>query len=133
MNDQEKNSLSDRVAALEATVEKLRAEISRLTSEGARAVPKVPIDQQQPSQPQATFVKKKPPVAPPAPAAPRPAPQTPEVIRPKPKEKSFELPAHMRRMEYWLNKAGIGLVLFAIVFLFKYSIDQGWLTPPIRQ
>ncbi len=38
----------------------------------------------------------------------------------------------MRRGEYWLNKVGIGLVLFAVVFLFKYSIDQGWLTPTIR-
>jgi len=38
----------------------------------------------------------------------------------------------MRKSEYWLNKVGIGLILFAVVFLFKYSIDQGWLTPPVR-
>jgi uncharacterized membrane protein len=34
--------------------------------------------------------------------------------------------------ELWLNKLGVGLVLFGITFLFKYSIDQGWLTPAVR-
>ena len=27
---------------------------------------------------------------------------------------------------------GIGLLLFGVAFLFKYSIDQGWLTPSVR-
>ena len=31
-----------------------------------------------------------------------------------------------------LNKAGIGLILFGIIFLFKYSIDQNWITPHVR-
>jgi uncharacterized membrane protein len=34
--------------------------------------------------------------------------------------------------EFWLNKLGIGLVLFGITFLFLYSIEQGWLTPEVR-
>lgn len=34
--------------------------------------------------------------------------------------------------ENWLNKVGIGLMLFSLAFLFKYSIDQGWLTPTVR-
>jgi uncharacterized membrane protein len=38
----------------------------------------------------------------------------------------------MRRSEYWLNKLGIGLLLLGVAFLFKYSIDRGWLTPVIR-
>jgi uncharacterized membrane protein len=34
--------------------------------------------------------------------------------------------------ELWLNKLGVGLLLFGVTFLFKYSIDQGWLTPAVR-
>lgn len=34
--------------------------------------------------------------------------------------------------EEWLNKVGIALLLIGIVFLFKYSIDQGWLIPEVR-
>lgn len=34
--------------------------------------------------------------------------------------------------ENWLNWIGIGLLLLGVVFLFKYSIDQGWLIPPVR-
>ena len=46
--------------------------------------------------------------------------------------KFFELPENMRTSEYWLNKIGIGLVLFGVAFLFKNSIAQGWMTPPVR-
>jgi uncharacterized membrane protein len=34
--------------------------------------------------------------------------------------------------EYWLNRIGIWLLLLGVVFLFKYSVDQGWLTPWVR-
>ena len=37
-----------------------------------------------------------------------------------------------RGSEFWLNRIGIGLLLFSVAFLFQYSVDQGWLTPPIR-
>lgn len=40
--------------------------------------------------------------------------------------------ADFRRGEFWLNKIGIGLLLFGVAFLFKYSIDRGWLTPSVR-
>lgn len=36
------------------------------------------------------------------------------------------------RSEDWLNYAGIGLFLFGVVFLLKYSIEQGWLGPVVR-
>lgn len=38
----------------------------------------------------------------------------------------------LRGWEWWLNKIGIGLLLFGIVFLFKFSVDQGWLVPVVR-
>lgn len=34
--------------------------------------------------------------------------------------------------ENWLQRMGIALLLLGVAFLFKYSIDQGWLVPPIR-
>lgn len=34
--------------------------------------------------------------------------------------------------EWWINRVGIGLLLLGVAFLFKYTVDQGWLTPPIR-
>ena len=44
----------------------------------------------------------------------------------------LQLPDVMRESEYWFNKIGIGLLLLGVVFLFKYSIDQGWITPVVR-
>ncbi|HET7269548.1 MAG TPA: DUF2339 domain-containing protein [Rubrobacter sp.] len=38
----------------------------------------------------------------------------------------------LRSGEYWLNKIGIGLLLLGLVFLYKYSVDQGWLVPLVR-
>ncbi|HYH78793.1 MAG TPA: DUF2339 domain-containing protein [Longimicrobium sp.] len=32
----------------------------------------------------------------------------------------------------WIARAGMGLLLFGIAFLCKYSIDQGWITPALR-
>lgn len=37
-----------------------------------------------------------------------------------------------RGWEWWLNKVGIGLLLFGVAFLFKFSVDQGWLSPSVR-
>jgi uncharacterized membrane protein len=50
----------------------------------------------------------------------------------RPSKKAHKLPDHMKTSEYWLNKIGISLLLFGLAFLFKYSIDQGWLIPPVR-
>jgi uncharacterized membrane protein len=34
--------------------------------------------------------------------------------------------------EFWLNKIGIALLLLGLGFLFKYSVDQEWVTPLVR-
>lgn len=34
--------------------------------------------------------------------------------------------------EEWLGRVGIGLLLFGLIFLFKYSIQQGWIGPTVR-
>ena len=38
----------------------------------------------------------------------------------------------LKNEEFWLNRLGIGLLLLGVGFLFKYSIDQGWLTTAVR-
>lgn len=34
--------------------------------------------------------------------------------------------------ENWTGRLGIGLLLAGLLFLFKYSVDQGWLAPAVR-
>ncbi|MBD0319284.1 MAG: DUF2339 domain-containing protein [Gemmatimonadetes bacterium] len=34
--------------------------------------------------------------------------------------------------QLWLNRLGIGLLLLGVAFLFRYSIDMGWITPAVR-
>ncbi len=147
MDDHEISSLHDRVAALEDIVRKLQSSTEQLVSQLKRLESDASAAAQQPVEPPRTYVQQKvdtvqptsaePPGTfvkkqgdPVPPAAPKLGPIKPD--RPRPAKKSFEMPEHMRKSEYWLNKVGIGLILFAVVFLFKYSIDQGWLTPPIR-
>ena len=37
-----------------------------------------------------------------------------------------------RDPQFWLSRVGIALVLFGVVFLFKYAVDRGWLSETIR-
>jgi uncharacterized membrane protein len=51
---------------------------------------------------------------------------------PEKTETSKWKPENVQAGEQWLNRIGIGLLLIGVAFLFKYSIDQGWLIPPVR-
>src|SRR2546423_4049349 len=37
-----------------------------------------------------------------------------------------------RAPEWWLSRLGIGFVVIAVLFLYGYAIDRGWITPPVR-
>ena len=37
-----------------------------------------------------------------------------------------------RSPEWWLSRLGIGLVVIAVLFLYSYAVDKGWITPPLR-
>ncbi len=39
---------------------------------------------------------------------------------------------NLRSGEWWLNKIGIGLLLFGVAFLFMFAVERGWITPPMR-
>lgn len=34
--------------------------------------------------------------------------------------------------EWWLSRVGIGFVILAVLLLYGYAVDKGWITPPIR-
>lgn len=66
------------------------------------------------------------------PAAPPPPPR---FVVPRPARPPRDAAARVRsalKTEDWLNKLGIALLIFGVIFFFKYSIDQGWLGPPVR-
>ncbi|HEY6089415.1 MAG TPA: DUF2339 domain-containing protein, partial [Gemmatimonadaceae bacterium] len=37
-----------------------------------------------------------------------------------------------RSPEWWLSRLGIGFVILAVLLLYGFGIDKGWITPPIR-
>ncbi len=138
MNDgpQKGKSLEERIAELEAALADIKKELHSLRqgrpddhdvvavqAPAEKAVETGPVpDPVMPVVHTATPVEY--PAAPPeidaAPAgAAEPAPRS-------------ELSAKMRTPGYWLNKAGIGLLLLGLIFLFKYSVDRGWLVPQVR-
>lgn len=67
----------------------------------------------------------------PPPSPPQPVPKQVS-LKPAPREKSLPGSADLWKSESLLKLIGIGLFLFGIAFLFKYSIDQGWLTETVR-
>lgn len=51
---------------------------------------------------------------------------------PDPPSGGFSAREILENAELWLPRVGIGLVLLAVAFAFKYSIDQGWVIPAVR-
>ena len=37
-----------------------------------------------------------------------------------------------RSPEWWLSRLGIGFMILAVLILYGYAIDKGWITPPVR-
>ena len=111
----------ERVARLEKLVEDLQRTVKQLTEPLPGASPGDSLEA---------------PAAETAEVRPGPGPEPPLVKPVGPaegKKKAFFSPeALWTKSEFCLNKIGIGLILFGVAFLFKYSIDKGWLVPPAR-
>jgi uncharacterized membrane protein len=124
MDKQDDRALHERVARLEAIVAGLQSRLQQMSQASGQHGTKMPAESAE------TVV---PPVSrgqPDATVAVKQAKPFSEQVR-----DSVRFPFLSEKMldsEYWLNKIGIGLLLFGVAFLFKYSIDQGWLTPRVR-
>jgi uncharacterized membrane protein len=112
--------LAERLGSLEAEVEaqgrELRFAIRRLDrlAAGLKAEPEEESVREEPPDP----VRDQPVIA-----------GRSDVLR------ELEVPFGLERLrsgEWWLNKIGIGLLLFGAAFLFKFSVDQNWITPSVR-
>lgn len=105
MTAPENDALEERVARLEARLESLQASLKHLTDALARREG----------------------------VGPRPTPQRrAPAVSSKPMQPRVKELVADRGAEFWLSKIGIALVLFGVVFAFKYAVDQGWLTPAVR-
>ena len=51
--------------------------------------------------------------------------------KPEPRKGQFPITEWIRSGD-WMARVGIALLLLGLVFLFKYGIDRGWLTPLVR-
>lgn len=121
MAEPTERSLEERLAALEAAVESLQRKLAFLPEARRGHAGEAP--------PRAS--------APVAGGPPGTLPFTRDAIRrtappraPTPPGFFTTLLAH--GPEFWISRVGIGLLLAGVAFLFKYAVDQGWLTPTIR-
>ncbi len=104
MEEPRERSREERIEALERAVEAIQATLRV----GARAAPQEREVAAEPARP-----------------APLPAPRPALQLR-------RWLPADMVEGGDPWRWIGIALLLFGVAFLFKYSIDRGWLTPQVR-
>ena len=141
MDTQHGDTLQERVEKLELAVEELRRTVHHID----HALVERSLEFTQPEQPQSATVQPAPtdastqpaqeqslgtPTEPLQPMA-RTSPETTKPPRTEAPARRFRFDP-LRSGEYWLNKIGIGLLLLGLIFLYKYSVDQGWLVPVVR-
>jgi hypothetical protein len=123
-DDDRLDALEARLDRLEHAVDDLRSTVEDLSDDGA-----------------ATSAAASPDAAPPEDPGPEPEPSSAAATAsPNPDAASPSLRDRLQRhattlglrSEDWISYVGVGLLLFGLAFLFKYSIDQGWLTPAVR-
>ncbi len=123
--------VAERLARLEERVDKLQQTLKSLID--ALALRERGMGSPRPESSTPTSAKLVDPPRPPN--LPEPTPNPPErPAKPPGRTTAVERPRWYvdRGSQFWLNKIGIALVLFGVVFLFRYSVDQGWLTRQVR-
>ncbi len=128
MEDRNNIDLAERVQRLESVVEQLSLQVEEIHSTGGFS-PVSPITKSVPVPPPP--VKEKQTLL----QARHEGLSEPFPVHSMPQSSpssTWTIPEQMKKSEYWLNKIGMALLLFGAVFLFKYSVEQGWLNPTIR-
>ena len=64
--------------------------------------------------------------------APKPTPKPAPKPAPKPQAAGSKLSLEQRVGARWMLFVGVGVLLLAAVFFFKYAIEKGWLSPSLR-
>ena len=112
--------IENAVAALQRSVDQLISEASG----AARSSPQ-PATRAAPEAPPRTFTSRAYETVPPV--APRPRATSSDDIG-----ATIARWLSSRSPEWWLSRLGVGFVLIAILFLYSYGVEQGWVTPLIR-
>jgi hypothetical protein len=123
MGDLPKRSVEERLAALEAAVSRLQGAVDALTAGMARGPDRPYPYTRKPSPPRRQQDDREAPPTPAGfPAHARTPGGTPRILA-----------GLLRRgPQFWISRVGIALLLAGVAYLFKYAVDQGWLTPAIR-
>jgi uncharacterized membrane protein len=123
MAEPPERSLEERLAALETAVESLQRKLAFLPESRRRSAGEA--TSRPMAHPTAVRTGSPPPLA------------APDAIRHPPLPRAPSPPGFFTKLlshgpEFWISRVGIGLLLAGVAYLFKYAVDQGWLTPPIR-
>jgi uncharacterized membrane protein len=131
MGDPPERSVEERLAAIEAAVSRLQRAVDAITPDYMGRGP----DRTPPSGPSSATFRRRP--------APLFQQQADRAVSPTPRA----FPEHVRTPggaprildglirrgpQFWISRVGIALLLAGVAYLFKYAVDQGWLTPAIR-
>ncbi|HEX2191463.1 MAG TPA: DUF2339 domain-containing protein [Longimicrobiaceae bacterium] len=103
MSDSRPADLEARLSRLEAAVEELRLAVRRVEAASA-----------------------------PAAAAAKPGERPPPAVVRGGSAPVARAEVWAHRSEQWLGRVGLGLLFLGLVYLFNYSIEQGWITPTVR-
>ncbi|MBW4550169.1 MAG: DUF2339 domain-containing protein [Aphanocapsa sp. GSE-SYN-MK-11-07L] len=122
-NGDRDQSLADRIERLEAAVADLQRLVKQLQAALLNREPNLQGQDLPPASTQSPLPSRPPVTSAGQLPASQPAPVKPTTPA------NFDW---LQNWEFWLNRIGIGLLLLGVGFLFKYSIDQGWLTPAVR-
>ncbi|MDJ0785364.1 MAG: DUF2339 domain-containing protein [Myxococcota bacterium] len=128
----EDRSVEERLAALEEAVRDLREAVGPRAPEAPGGADSAPLAEARSSAP----ATQPPPDLPPDDSDRPPGESGKVVVRGLPHEMPGDPPLRsglrLGSAEDWLSRLGIAMLLFGVAFLFKYSIDRGWLTPAVR-